>query len=123
MGSPGKIHDRAPDLSSIFLGMDALKTSQLNVTSIARYVLINVLDLFFGHVMHGCVCTTRHWQASDRLVQELSSSTELACFVVTTVLFLRHAWCVISVRNSNMEKIVRLPQPCAYFGLNIYDSV
>ena len=58
-----------------FLGMDARMTSKLNLALIhkLRGSLIN-LAYFFDMLAIG-VCTTRHWQASGRLVQELNVCT------------------------------------------------
>ena len=58
-----------------FLDMDACITSQLKVALIRKLrgplmCLANVLDMLTMGV-----CTTRHWQSSSRLVQELNVCT------------------------------------------------
>ena len=52
-------------------------TSQLKVALICKlYWSLMCLDYFFDMLYLG-VCTTRHWQTSGRLVQELNECTVL----------------------------------------------
>ena len=58
-----------------FLGMAAWMTSQLNVALIRKLRRsLMCLASFFGMLSMG-VCTTRYWQTSGRLVQELNVCT------------------------------------------------
>ena len=68
-GQPG--HNTRPHirLQSSLLDIDAWMTSQLNVGLISK-LRGDVLGLFFDMLSMG-ICTTRHWQTSGPLVQEL----------------------------------------------------
>ena len=72
VGSSGKIHDRMPDCLT---GMGARTTSQLNVALIRKLRgPLMCLTYYFDMLSMG-VCTTRHWQTTGRLVQELNVCT------------------------------------------------
>ena len=67
-----RLHARLP---IIFLCMDAWMTSQLNVALIHKLRgSLMCLDYVF-HMLSMGVCTTRHWQTSGLLVQELNICT------------------------------------------------
>ena len=58
-----------------FLDMDTWMISKLNVDLFRKWVN-DVLRLFLFDMPSMGVCTTRHWQTSGRLVQELNVYTE-----------------------------------------------
>ena len=75
-GQPG--HNTPHNTRTSFVGMDAWMTSQLNETLIRNLrVSLVWLAYFFDLVMLVSmdVCTTRHWQMSGQLVQELNTCT------------------------------------------------
>ena len=74
LGSPGTTQNRTPDCQPT-PGIDAWMTSQLNVALNCKlsWSLMS-LDYLFEKLSMG-VCTTRHWQMSSRLVQELNVCT------------------------------------------------
>ena len=67
-GHPG--HSTRPHarLPPSFLDMDACTTSQLNVALIRKLLCA----WFIFDMLSISVCTTRHWQTSGQLVQELN---------------------------------------------------
>ena len=71
-GQPG--HSTRPHarLPPSFLGMDAWMTSQLDVALIRTLRESLMCLAYFFDVLSMDVCTTRHWQASGRLVQGLN---------------------------------------------------
>ena len=71
---PDIIHDRTPDCHPVRLGMYAWMTPQLNVTWI-RKIHGPLICLASFDMLSNSVCTTRHWQTSGRLVQELDVCT------------------------------------------------
>ena len=77
MGSPGKIHNRTPDCHPVYWAWIRPQVSDLTTESSfdsqASWV-IDVLCLYSNMLSLG-VCTTRHWQTSGRLVQELNVCT------------------------------------------------
>ena len=88
MDSPGIIHDRTPDCHPGHVCMVDL-TTERSFDSQVTWV-IDVLGLFFDILSVG-VCTTRYWQTSGGLVQELNVctvSTEMrCCFLSSSVFF------------------------------------
>ena len=72
VGSPGLIHAQLP---TIFLGMDAWITSQLNIALICKLCVSLMCLTYLFDVLSMGVCTTRHWQTSGELVQELNVCT------------------------------------------------
>ena len=74
-GQPG--HNKRPlaRLPTSFLGMDAWRTLQINVTLICklRGSFLCLADFF--DMLSRAVCTTRHWRTSGWLVQELNVCT------------------------------------------------
>ena len=77
-GQPG--HNTQPHvrLQPSFQGVDAWITSKLNeaLACKSRESLMSLADIFDMPSM--VVCTTRHWQTSGRLVQELNVCTVLS---------------------------------------------
>ena len=73
-GQPGHDTQPYPRLPSSLLGMDAWMISQLNAALWVIYVGHCCAWLMFDMLSMG-VCTTRHWQTSGRLVQELNVCT------------------------------------------------
>ena len=72
-GRPG--HNQRPHL----LGIDARMTSQLNIALIRKLRRSWMsLQYYFGMISMG-ICTTRHYQTPDRLVQVLNVCT-VSCF-------------------------------------------
>ena len=69
VGSPGMMHDRT------FLSKNPRMISQLNVVSNRKLPGPLVCLAYFIDVLSMDVCTTRHWQTSGRLVQELNDCT------------------------------------------------
>ena len=66
--TPGIVHDQLPPS---FLDMDACTTSQLNVVLIRKLLCA----WFIFDILLISVFTTRHWQTSGQLVQELNVGT------------------------------------------------
>ena len=75
VGSPGIIRDRTPDCYPVSPGHGCRVdlTSERGFDSQTTYV-IYVPGLRFDMLFTG-MCATRHWQTSDRLVNELNACT------------------------------------------------
>ena len=72
VGSPGIIHDHTPDCPPIsWVWTDDIKNERSVDSQDTSTWVIDVLNLLFDMLSIG-VCTTRHWQTSGRLVQELN---------------------------------------------------
>ena len=74
-GQPGHNTQPHAQLQPSFQGIDAWITSKLNEALVCnlRVSLMSLADVFDMSSM--VVCTTRHWQTSGRLVQELNVCT------------------------------------------------
>ena len=83
------VHDARPHARSptSFLCMDAWRTSQLNVAYIRMLRgSLMCLAYLFG-ISFIDVCTTRHWQTSGRLVQELNACTIFCWYLSILVIY------------------------------------
>ena len=78
MASTGIIHDRTPYYHPVSWARMRQLTSQLNVALIRKLRGSLVCLAYFFDMLSMDVCTTRHWQTSGRLVQELNVCTVYA---------------------------------------------
>ena len=73
VASPGIIHVRTPNCIPFSWVLMPLKTSQLHVALIHKLRGSLLYLAYLLDMISTGFCTTRHWQTSGRLVQELNS--------------------------------------------------
>ena len=99
-GHPGPNTQPHARLQPSFKDIDAWITSKLNEALVCK---LRVSLMSLADILHA-VCTTRHWQTSGRLVQELNVCTlHVGCRGFASLFLILETFCTVVILSNEQE--------------------